>query len=268
MNIPFTKMHAIGNDFIVINQLDHDYQLTTEQITMLADRHIGIGFDQMLIVENSQKSECDFKYRIFNADGSEVEHCGNGARCFYSYIKKNKLTGKKEITVEIMNNTIKLHSIDDLISVDMGSYRVSKNKDHVFPVYKKSGDTSMQGIYVLVSNPHIVFMVDKISDIDVEKTANQIQKSIHFPQSVNVGFCEIRDRDKIKLVVYERGSGQTLGCGSGACAATVAAIEEKLLNDSTIEILMPGGKIFCKTYQGNITLMGDANFVYEGVIDL
>lgn len=95
MNIPFTKMHAIGNDFIVINQLDHDYQLTTEQITMLADRHIGIGFDQMLIVENSQKSECDFKYRIFNADGSEVEHCGNGARCFYSYIEKNKLTGKK-----------------------------------------------------------------------------------------------------------------------------------------------------------------------------
>tara|TARA_B100000035_G_scaffold314663_1_gene331689 strand:- start:20309 stop:21124 length:816 start_codon:yes stop_codon:yes gene_type:complete len=271
MKIPFTKMQAIGNDFIVINQIDQAYNLNQAQIAKLADRHFGIGFDQLLIIEQSDNSAVDFRYRIFNADGSEVEHCGNGARCFYEYIQHHMISSKNPITALTINGSISLTKDDELISVDMGTFSIGmKNKPSLFfKIFSDKNTEEIQGIYIDIGNPHIVFFVDSLKDVDAVRTGKSVQGSSLFPNSVNVGFCEIINSNEIKLVVYERGSGLTLGCGSGACAASIAAINLKKVENSLVKVNMPGGSIYTQTTTNNhILLKGDASIVFEGIIDL
>ena len=271
MKIPFTKMQAIGNDFIIINQIDQNYNLSQSQITKLANRHFGIGFDQLLIIEKSDDPTLDYRYRIFNADGSEVEHCGNGARCFYEYIQHHKLSSKNPITAQTLNGSISLTQDNGLIAVDMGKFSIG-NKDEsslFFEIYLNNDSEKMQGICIDLGNPHIVFFVNSVRDVDAIRTGKSIQESSIFPHSVNVGFCEIINSNEIELVVYERGSGLTLGCGSGACAATIAAIHLKKVENSLIKVNMPGGSIFTQPSDNNhVFLKGDASIVFEGVIDL
>ena len=271
MKIPFTKMQAIGNDFIIINQIDHTYDLGEHQIAKLADRRFGIGFDQLLIIEKSDNPTFDFKYRIFNADGSEVEHCGNGARCFYEYIKHHKISSKNPITAQTLNNSISLTKDDGLITVDMGIFSIGmKNKPSLsFDIFTDKKTEEIQGIFIDIGNPHIVFFVDSLNNIDAVRTGKSVQGSSLFPHSVNVGFCEIINSNEIKLVVYERGSGLTLGCGSGACAAYIAAIHLKKVGKSLVKVNMPGGSIYTQTCADNhILLKGDASIVFEGIIEL
>jgi diaminopimelate epimerase len=246
MKLSFTKMQAIGNDFIIINQIETSYNLSADVIQKLADRHFGIGFDQLLIIENSQSTANDFKYRIFNADGSEVEHCGNGARCFYQYIKYKHLSNKEIILAETMKGTIRLSQEDDRVTVDMGSYQLTQTETNQLPSFD-------------------IFYQNKT----ILSTGIIVEQSPHFPNSINVGFCEIISDHQLKLIVYERGSGLTLGCGSGACAATVSAIHTKKIKDTEIEIRMPGGIIYSQLIANDhVLLKGDAEIVYEGTIIL
>jgi diaminopimelate epimerase len=272
MKIPFTKMQAIGNDFIVINQIDQTYNLSQAQIAKLADRHFGIGFDQLLIIEKSYNPTAfDYKYRIFNADGSEVEHCGNGARCFFEFIQHHKISSKNPITAETLNGSISLTKDDGLITVDMGTFSIGmKNEPSLFfDIFSDKKTEEIQGIYIDIGNPHIVFFVNSLKDVDAVRTGMSVQGSSLFPYSVNVGFCEIINSNEIKLVVYERGSGLTLGCGSGACAASIAAIHLKKVENSLVKVNMPGGSIYTQASADNhILLKGDASIVFEGIIDL
>jgi len=271
MKIPFTKMQAIGNDFIVINQIDQAFDLSQDQIAKLADRHFGIGFDQLLIIEKSDNSAFDFRYRIFNADGSEVEHCGNGARCFYEYIQHHKISSKNPITALTLNGSIYLTKDDELISVDMGTFSIGMKNELLlfFDIFSDKKTEKIQGTYIDIGNPHIVFFVDSLKDVDAVRTGKSVQESSLFPYSVNVGFCEIINSNEIKLVVYERGSGLTLGCGSGACAASIAAIHLKKVENSLVKVNMPGGSIYTQASADNhILLKGDASIVFEGIIDL
>ena len=271
MKIPFTKMQAIGNDFIVINQIDQSYDLSQAQIAKLADRHFGIGFDQLLIIEKKDNSAFDFRYRIFNSDGSEVEHCGNGARCFYKYIQHHKISSKNLITAQTLNGSISLTKENELISVDMGIFSIGmKNEPSLFfDIFLDKKTEEIQGIYIDIGNPHIVFLVDNLKDVDAVRTGKSVQGSSLFPHSVNVSFCEIINSNEIKLVVYERGSGLTLGCGSGACAASIAAIHLKKVENSLVKVNMPGGSIYTQASADNhILLKGDASIVFEGIIVL
>lgn len=272
MKLSFTKMQAIGNDFIIINQIETSYNLSAKVIQKLADRHFGIGFDQLLIIEKSQSTANDFKYRIFNADGSEVEHCGNGARCFYQYIKYKHLSNKEIISAETMKGTIRLSQEDDRVTVDMGSYQLTQTETNQLPsfdIFYQNKSILSTGIIVEIGNPHIVFFLEHIDQIDAVKTGKAIQQSPHFPNSINVGFCEIISDHQLKLIVYERGSGLTLGCGSGACAATVSAIHTKKIKETEIEISMPGGIIYSQLIANDhVLLKGDAEIVYEGTIIL
>lgn len=271
MKIPFTKMQAIGNDFIIINQIDQIYNLSQAQIAKLSDRHFGIGFDQLLIIEKSNIPTFDFKYRIFNADGSEVEHCGNGARCFYEYIQHHKISSKNTITAQTLNGSISLTKEEGMITVDMGKFSIGMKNDPslFFDIFSDKNTEEIQGIYVDIGNPHIVFFVDSLKDVDALRTGKSIQGSSLFPDSVNVSFCEIVNSNEIKLVVYERGSGLTLGCGSGACAASIAAIHLKIVEDALIKVNMPGGSIYTQAFADNhILLKGDASIVFDGIIDL
>ncbi|MEK9771502.1 MAG: diaminopimelate epimerase [Nitrosomonadales bacterium] len=275
MKIPFTKMHAIGNDFIVINQTQNDYQLTKQQIIHLANRHTGIGFDQLLIIENPNSSSVDFKYRIFNADGGEVEHCGNGARCFFEFIKKNNLSSKKIIRVETKNSILNLFEEKNLIKIDMGKptfnfkeFTELNSANQGFVIQSTSGNKNLIGHFVSLGNPHIVFFVDDLNDIYIEQSGLQIQNSGFFSQGINVGFASINSKDEIRLKVFERGSGLTLGCGTGACAATVIGYKHFNLNP-LLKVNMPGGSLQVDYSDENqLFLLGDAHIVFEGEITL
>lgn len=272
MNVAFTKMQSIGNDFIILNQIKESLNIDPKKITELADRNFGIGFDQLLIIEKSKNPDIDFKYRIFNSDGSEVEHCGNGARCFFHYVQQKKLIHKETITVETSNQIIKLFKKNNLVHVDMGSYDIPKpiTKEPLkFEIFFQKSSATKEGFLVNLGNPHIVFFLETLSILDVERTGQSIQNSDFFQNSINVGFCHIKEKNHIDLVVYERGSGLTLGCGSGACAATVAGINNGLLDHQEINIKMPGGYLKAEiTSNQHIILKGDAHIVFEGIINL
>ena len=275
MKIPFTKMHAIGNDFIVIDQTDNNYQLTKQQIINLANRHTGIGFDQLLIVEKPTSALVDFKYRIFNNDGGEVEHCGNGARCFFEFIKKNNLSSKEILRVETKNSILNLFKENNLIKIDMGKptfnyseFTELKSNAQDFDIHTTSGNKNVTGHFVSLGNPHIVFFVDDINDINVEKSGMQIQNSGFFSQGINVGFANINSKDEITLKVFERGSGLTLGCGTGACAASVIGNQHFNLNP-LLTVNMPGGILHVDYSDSNqLFLLGDAHIVFQGEITL
>lgn len=274
VKIPFTKMHGIGNDFIIINQIDVDYHLSKKIIHQLANRRTGIGFDQMLIIEKSSLEHADFKYRIFNADGSEVAQCGNGARCFFRFIHYHGLSAKKNIVVETKAGILSLFDKDNgMIGVDMGEPIFNHEK---IPYQQNSQNdlnllfNNQKYIFDVISmgNPHAVIKVNDFDSINITEISKNLQTSNAFPESVNVGFLKIKNKKEIRLKVYERGSGLTLACGSGACAAAIIAIQNDWVNNP-VKVVMDGGEleIFWKNKQ-SVVMVGPAQIVYEGLIEL
>jgi len=271
MTLNFTKMHGIGNDFIVINNLDNSFSDKLINISQLSDRHIGIGFDQLLLIESSARKNVDFKYRIFNADGQEVQQCGNGARCFALYVFQKNLTNKRKLNVETLNGDIELIINDDLsVTVNMGEpeFTLSKipaNFDNQNEKYIVKG----KEIGVLsMGNPHAVLISKNIEGLKIDKTAKDIQNSGHFPEGVNVGFMQINSPSNISLRVYERGVGETQACGSGACAAVVYGVENDIL-DNNVCVSLPGGNLYINFLKGaEVFMTGPAEFVFEGSIEV
>ena len=274
LNIPFSKMHGAGNDFVVINQMNRDFHLTSFQIKKMADRNFGIGFDQLLIIEKPTQASAEFKYRIFNADGGEVGQCGNGARCFFHYLKIKNLSSNNEITVETQSGMIVLsYKNDGLISVDMGVPVFDHEKIPFISINANvpsvTVDSKTYEFFPLsMGNPHAVIKLPKLTGIDLVTIGKALQRSPAFPESVNVGFVQVIDKHTLSLKVYERGSGMTLACGSGACAAAVIAVQNQWVQ-GPVNVLMDGGQLTINlTPKGSIELMGPAEWVFDGELNI
>ena len=268
MKIPFTKMQGAGNDFVVLDETQGRLNLSRAQYQRLADRHFGVGADQILTVRAASTPDVDFDYVIHNADGGEVEHCGNGARCFVRFVRERGLTTKTTIKVRTQNRVLTLEAfLDGRVAVAMG--------DPVFDPpqipYVDPGSQTEWDFVVSMGNPHAVVLAHNLDTLAIDVPAQRIQTSGAFPKGVNVGFMEIINRSTIKLRVYERGSGETLACGTGACAAAVAGIQLGLL-DAGVEVQTRGGLLKI-TWLGvtagqPVTLTGPATTVFQGVIEL
>ena len=276
MLIKFTKMHGAGNDFVVIDGVHQRIELNPEQLRLLADRHFGVGCDQILLVEKALSKEADFRYRIFNADGGEVEQCGNGARCFMRFVHEQQLTPKREIMVETRSGLISPRlEQDGRVTVNMGA-PIFEPARIPFDGGQGTASESLEvaGVAINISalsmgNPHAVQVVDDITHAPVEKLGPLIEHHPRFPKRVNVGFMHISDRNHIKLRVYERGSGETLSCGTGACAAAVAGIRRGLL-DSPVNVATRGGTLSIN-WNGEaspVLMTGPAISVFAGEINL
>ncbi len=274
MLLRFTKMHGLGNDFMVIDLVTQHAQLSAKQIRQWGDRHTGVGFDQLLLVEPPSTPDADFRYRIFNADGSEVEQCGNGARCFARFVQDKRLTAKQTIHVETAGGPIVLKvNRDKQITVDMGAPRfvpaeIPFQADAEACEYSlEIGGETLQVAAVSMGNPHCVTLVSDVRDGTLERLGALIEAHPRFPRKVNAGFMQVVDRQHARLRVYERGVGETQACGTGACAAAVAGIRLGLL-DSPVQIDLPGGRLQIEwAGPGQPVLMtGPATRVYEGQI--
>ena len=276
MKIRFTKMHGLGNDFVVLDAIGQDFVPTTAQVRFLADRHFGVGCDQLLVVEKPQRADADFRYRIFNADGGEVEQCGNGARCFVRFVHEHWLTAKREIRVETKCGLIvpRLEA-DGTVTVDMGVPRFAPaDIPFVGDADADIHQLEILGRYIDISvvsmgNPHAVQVVADADAAPVEREGPLIESHPRFPQRVNAGFMQVVGRHAIRLRVFERGAGETLACGTGACAAAVAGIRRGLL-DSPVEVHTHGGAlVIAWNGPGTPVLMtGPASTVFEGEIDI
>jgi diaminopimelate epimerase len=276
MTLKFTKMHGAGNDFVVIDGVRQSVALSPEQIRFIADRHFGIGCDQLLLVEKSPRDDADFRYRIFNADGGEVEQCGNGARCFVRFVHEKKLTSKREIVVETKSGLISPSLAEDgRVTVNMGApvfdpARIPFLGDtETVTVPLHLGSDTVEITAVSMGNPHAVQVVADVETAPVATQGPLIERHERFPKRVNAGFMQIIDRTHIKLRVYERGAGETLSCGTGACAAVVAGIKRKLL-DNTVHVATRGG-VLSITWAGEhspVLMTGPATTVFEGEINL
>jgi len=272
--IRFTKMQGAGNDFMVIDGINQKIGLSPEQIRTLAHRQFGVGFDQLLLVESSDIA--DFKYRIFNADGSEVSQCGNGARCFVRFVSDQHLTDKREISVETASGIItpKLEG-NGLVTVNMGPPRFTPEKipfiaNETANTYKLDvGGQQLDISAVSMGNPHAVQVVADVETAPVAALGSQIEVHPRFPERVNAGFMQIIDAHHIKLRVFERGSGETLACGTGACAAAVAGIQRGLLQ-SPVSVSARGGELHIAWQGGNAPVMmtGPAVTVFTGEVNL
>ena len=276
MLLKFTKMHGLGNDFMVVDLVSQRAKIFPDQVRQLADRNFGIGFDQLLIVEPPTDPDMDFKYRIFNADGSEVEQCGNGARCFARFVYDKRLTSKKTINVETAGGNIQLNLTDDGgVTVDMGEPRLVPDAiPFVADAQQEKYELEVDGQSytvgaVSMGNPHGVLVVDDVDTAPVERLGPLIESHERFPNRVNVGFMQIVSRDEVRLRVYERGAGETLACGTGACAAVVAGRLQGLLNE-VVEVHLPGGTLKIRwSGEGQPVMMtGPAARVFEGQIYL
>ncbi len=272
--IKFTKMQGAGNDFMVIDGINQVIQLSPDQIKKLAHRQFGIGFDQLLLVEKS--SIADFKYRIFNADGSEVAQCGNGARCFVRFVSDQHLTDKREISVETASGIITPKLEDNgLVTVNMGAPRfVPQEIPFIADTIANTYVLDVNGQQIEISavsmgNPHAVQVVDNIETAPVVAQGAQIEIHPRFPERVNAGFMQIIDAHHIKLRVFERGSGETLACGTGACAAVVAGIQRGLMQ-SPVSVSARGGELHISWQGGNTPVMmtGPAVTVFTGEVNL
>lgn len=276
MRLEFTKMHGLGNDFMVIDLVTQRVRLTSEQVRTLADRHFGIGFDQLLIVEPPEHPEVDFRYRIFNADGSEVSQCGNGARCFARFVRERRLSRKDRLRVETASGIIELR-IDGQgwVSVDMGVPRLVPTEipfraEAQATTYAVAvGGETVELCAVSMGNPHAVLLVDDVDTAPVERLGPLLERHERFPERVNVGFLQVVDRQNVRLRVYERGTGETLACGTGACAAVVAGRLRGLL-DAEVRVTLPGGELDIRWGgEGQPVLMtGPATRVFDGVVRL
>ncbi len=276
MLMNFTKMHGLGNDFVVIDAINQSISLSEQQIRKLADRNFGIGFDQLLMVDKPMTANADFKYRIFNADGSEVAQCGNGARCFARFVRDKGLTDKDEVIVDTDAGQLVLRfDAEGLITVNMGVPRHAPQQiplladaeavSYIAPL--SSGELRFSA--VSMGNPHAVILVDDVNTAPVAVVGAEMESHSLFPQRANIGFMQIINRQQVKLRVYERGAAETLACGSGACGAVVTGIELGLL-DQTVQVSLPGGDLKIN-WQGRgqpVLMTGPAVSVYEGQINL
>ena len=276
MLIKFTKMHGLGNDFVVIDGVRQHINLTTEAIKTLADRNLGIGCDQILLIEPPSDKRIDFNYRIFNSDGSEVEQCGNGARCMGRFIADQQLCGKKTVLLQTKNRVMEVTTkANNLVTANMGAPVftpaeipfISQQQELLYRIETES--THYEIAALSVGNPHAVIQVENVETASVAELGPIIQAHDQFPESVNVGFMQIIDRHNIKLRVYERGVGETQACGSGACAAAVAAIQQDLV-ESMVNLQLLGGKLSIE-WSGEdqpILMTGPAETVFHGKIKL
>jgi diaminopimelate epimerase len=260
----FTKMEGAGNDFVVLDFTKKAFDLKKDKIKEIADRHFGIGADQVLVVEKAQKPGTDFRYRIFNADGGEVEQCGNGARCFVKFVHGRGLTAKKEIRVDTLGGVIAPRLEDDgEVSVDMGPPRIEQLKETL------QVDGPVELSILSMGNPHAVQVVADVEKAPVTTQGPKLEHHPRFPNRVNAGYLQVLDRHRIALRVWERGAGETLACGTGACAAVVAGIARGLL-DSPVVVETRGGRLTISWAGGDnaVWMKGPARSVYEGEIDL
>ena len=276
MKLRFAKMHGLGNDFMVVDLVTQRGMPTPEDVRSWSDRRTGVGFDQLLAALPPRDPDADFRMRIFNADGSEAEQCGNGARCFARFVVEEQLTVKRDLLVETAGGSIRTELLDgEQVRVDMG---VPNTDPAAVPFLADGaatsyvidlGDTCVEVTPVSIGNPHAVVFVENVSQADIEGIGGALQHHERFPEQVNVGFLQVVDRRFGRLRVYERGVGETRACGSGACAAMVAArVHEKF--ESRAKISLPGGKIRLE-WQGHgspATLSGPTQFVYTGRIEL
>lgn len=276
MRLKFTKMHGLGNDFVVIDAIRQTVKLSPEQIRLLADRHFGVGCDQVLLVESAHQAHADFRYRIFNADGGEVAQCGNGARCFARFVREQGLCDKDELQVDTDAGRLVLRLGEGgRVTVNMGAPRhapaeipLAMPAERFRYTLEVDGQACTFGA-VSMGNPHAVLWVDTVDDAPVETLGPLLENHPAFPERVNVGFMQAIDAHRIRLRVFERGSGETLACGSGACAAAVVGIEQGLLL-SPVSVELPGGELSI-AWQGRgypVFMTGPAVTVFEGSIDL
>ncbi len=272
----FSKMHGLGNDFMVVDAVTQNVYFSPELIRRLADRHLGVGFDQLLVVEPPYDPELDFHYRIFNADGSEVAQCGNGARCFARFVRLKGLTNKRDIRVSTQTGRMVLSvTDDDLVCVNMGEpnfdpqtvpFRATKEEKTY--IMRAAENTVLCGV-VSMGNPHCVLQVDEVKTAKVELLGPVLEGHERFPERANIGFMQIVSRDHIKLRVYERSAGETQACGSGACAAVAVGIQQELLSEE-VHVELPGGSLHIR-WKGPgspLFMTGPATHVYDGFIHL
>ncbi len=274
--IKFSKMHGLGNDFVVIDAINQKVALTTEQIRFIGDRHFGVGCDQLLLVEPAQSTDADFRYRIFNADGGEVGQCGNGARCFARFVHDHGLSDKPQIPVEVAGGIIQLSlEQNGQVTVEMGQpqfipaaipFVAGAARDRYTIEVE---ETVYELGAVSMGNPHAVLQVASVADAPVAHLGPLLESHARFPERVNVGFMEVVDARHIRLRVFERGAGETLACGSGACAAMVVGHRWGLLDDEVL-VDLPGGSLWVRWSgdESTVRMTGPATHVYEGKIEL
>lgn len=277
MRLRFTKMHGAGNDFVMLDGISQKLpNLSQEKIKKLADRHFGVGCDQVLIVEPPRTPDADFRYRIFNQDGGEVENCGNGARCFALFVRQRGLTTKNTIHVETANGPLVLHvNQDDRVTVNMGEPEFTPAKipfsaedqqnTYALDVQGETYEISA----ISMGNPHAVNLVDDVDALDIEGVGPLIEQHPRFPKRVNAGFLQVISKSEAKLRVYERGVGETLACGTGACAAMVAGRLRGLF-DENVEIHLPGGTLTLSwaSHGKPVMMTGPATIVFQGHVKL
>ncbi|AVF96503.1 diaminopimelate epimerase [Vibrio diabolicus] len=272
MHFHFSKMHGLGNDFMVVDCITQNVFFSQDLIRRLADRHTGVGFDQLLVVEAPYDPETDFHYRIFNADGSEVEQCGNGARCFARFVRLKGLTNKYSISVSTKKGKMILNIEDDgEVTVNMGVPEFEPNKIPFKAKQKektyimRTGEKTLFCGAVSMGNPHVVTVVDDVDTADVDTLGPLLESHERFPERVNAGFMQVVSRDHIRLRVYERGAGETQACGSGACAAVAVGILQGLL-DENVKVSLPGGELRI-AWQGPgkpLFMTGPTTHVFDG----
>lgn len=274
MLIEFTKMHGLGNDFVVIDAINQSIDLTPEQIRFIANRHFGVGCDQLLLVKRPTDAHAEFRYQIFNADGGEVEQCGNGARCFALFVRDQGLTVNNVIKVETAGGLIELMVEQDQVTVDMGKPDflperlpfLVENQAETYDLVVNGAEYAIGA--VSMGNPHAVLQVDNIDSVDVASIGAAIENHGQFPNRVNVGFMEIINRDEIRLRVYERGAAETLACGTGACAAVAVGHMWGKLNKQ-VTVRLHGGSLNIR-WQGeghSLLMTGPATTVFKGQIN-
>ena len=274
MHFHFSKMHGLGNDFMVVDCITQNVFFSPDLIRRLANRHTGVGFDQLLVVEAPYDPESDFHYRIFNADGSEVEQCGNGARCFARFVRMKGLTNKYSLSVSTKKGKIILSiEEDNQVCVNMGIPEFEPSK---IPFRAKQAEKTYimrvdeQTLFcgaVSMGNPHVVTVVEDIASAEVERIGPLLESHERFPERVNAGFMQVVNRQQINLRVYERGAGETRACGSGACAAVAVGILQDLLDD-TVTVNLPGGRLEI-SWQGTgqpLYMIGPATHVFDGQV--
>ena len=280
MKIPFTKMHGLGNDFMVIDLTSGEIELSVEQIKRLSHRQFGIGFDQLLQIKSPSSPDIDFDYRIYNADGVEVEHCGNGARCFAKFVYDNGLSDKNPLTVKTVNRLLLLHTNKNgEVTVDMGSpdfepanipFKTNQEAQlYTLSIELAGISKDIDFVALSMGNPHAVISVEDLANTAVKDIGEAVGNHPSFPEGVNVGFMQILNHNEINLRVYERGAGETLACGTGACAAVVAGRLREQIGDN-VKVNLTGGQLMVSWQQSEspVLITGPATTVYEGTIEI
>ena len=275
MNLRFAKMHGLGNDFMVIDLVTQSLEIRPEAVRRWSNRRTGIGFDQLLALEYPTEPDADFRFRIYNADGSGAEQCGNGARCIAHFVRRENLSPKAELELQTESGRIRTALVDEEVRVDMGipsthpeDVPFDADQDRLSHSLEVEGET-VEIVPVSMGNPHGVLFVDSAAAAEVPAIGGPLTGHRQFPQGANIGFCEVVDRGSVRLRVFERGVGETLACGTGACAAVVAGrLKGKL--DESVQVSLPGGRvrIAWKGPGATVRMTGPAETVYEGHVEI